>query len=467
MAPVPTGDESKFPSVDFDLVPGDGLAQLSAIEVEAFISGPRRRPIQDLFRDCALAVLNTGCETDDASAMLAAFADFTISAHTGTEGLQLKMRHAPARTLIEGRLPERIKQHLIAVLRNVIYLSTEIVDERRYDRNTSSGITNAVLHILEHAGVLEADAEARLVVCWGGHSVSRDEYDYSEQVGYQLGVRRLDICTGCGPGAMQGPMQGAAAQAQHGGGHNRRLLGLTEPDIITAEPPNPLVNQLVILPDIEKRLEAFVRLGQGFVIFPGGVGTLEEILYLAGILLEPANADSPLPVVMTGPASSREYFLAIEDFLTLLFGDALKGKYQVILNDPTRVADTVQASLHEMDQHRDRCGDTHFFNRLLSIPFAQQQPFKVTHRDVAGLYLRRSLSLADLAVQARRVCSAVVTGNVKASGVRAVQEHGPYQLRADTELIEGLERVLACFARQGRMRLQREYSPCYTVVGDE
>ena len=36
-------------------------------------------------------------------------------------------------------------------------------------------------------------------------------------------------------------------------------MGLTEPGIITAEAPNPIVNELVILPDIEKRLEAFVR----------------------------------------------------------------------------------------------------------------------------------------------------------------------------------------------------------------
>ena len=43
------------------------------------------------------------------------------------------------------------------------------------------------------------------------------------------------------------------------------------------------------MPDIEKRLEAFVRLGHGIVVFPGGVGTAEEILYLLGILLHPDN----------------------------------------------------------------------------------------------------------------------------------------------------------------------------------
>jgi len=37
--------------------------------------------------------------------------------------------------------------------------------------------------------------------------------------------------------------------------------------IIAAEAPNPIVNDLVIMPDIEKRLEAFTRVGHGIVIF--------------------------------------------------------------------------------------------------------------------------------------------------------------------------------------------------------
>ena len=44
------------------------------------------------------------------------------------------------------------------------------------------------------------------------------------------------------------------------------------------------------MPDIEKRLEAFVRLAHGIVVLPGGAGTAEEILYLLGVLLDPANA---------------------------------------------------------------------------------------------------------------------------------------------------------------------------------
>src|SRR5258706_5478859 len=87
-----------------------------------------------------------------------------------------------------------------------------------------------------------------------------------------------------------------------------RYLGLTEPGIIAAEPPNAIVNQLVILPDIEKRLEAFLRLAHGVVVFPGGVGTAEEGLYLLGVLLEPANSRMPLAGVVFWPPRSWALF---------------------------------------------------------------------------------------------------------------------------------------------------------------
>ena len=98
-----------------------------------------------------------------------------------------------------------------------------------------------------------------MVVCWGGHSINENEYLYARRVGNQLGLRELNICTGCGPGAMEAPMKGAAVGHAQQRYKDSRFIGMTEPSIIAAEPPNPLVNELIIMPDIEKRLEAFVR----------------------------------------------------------------------------------------------------------------------------------------------------------------------------------------------------------------
>lgn len=450
--------------VDVVVSPKGSLELLSQREVAALTVGSRRDELQALFRQCALAVLNTGNESDDAAAIFDAFADFSVEVMRRTRGLQLNIQNAPATALVEHRMVEGIRQHLFAVLRDIIHLGTEISDPSRYDLTTPSGITDAVFEILKHAGVMEPGLRPNLVVCWGGHSITREEYDYTKEVGYHLGLRRLDICTGCGPGAMKGPMKGAAVGHAKQRVSGARFIGLSEPGIIAAEPPNPMVNRLVILPDIEKRLEAFVRLGHAIVVFPGGVGTAEEILYLLGVLLEPANKDLYLPVVFTGPASAAAYFSELDAFLQLLFGDAIKGKYEIIIDDAEAVGAFVSRSVRRVRKARGASGDAYYFNWLLQVPEEHQHPFEATHENVAAIRLSRSLPADELAVQARRAFSSIVSGNVKESGIRAIREHGPFKLHAEKGMTQALDRLLTAFAEQGRMKLHGKYNPCYEVV---
>jgi predicted Rossmann-fold nucleotide-binding protein len=111
-----------------------------------------------------------------------------------------------------------------------------------------------------------------------------------------------------------------------------RYIGLTEPGIIAAEPPNPMVNHLVVLPDIEKRLEAFVRMGHGIVVFPGGVGTAEEVLYLLGVLTDPANADRSTRH-LHGSRSSADYFESLDHLITVALGEDVRRLYRIVIND--------------------------------------------------------------------------------------------------------------------------------------
>src|SRR6185312_2153444 len=112
--------------------------------------------------------------------------------------------------------------------------------------------------------------------------------------------------------------------------------------------PNPIVNDLVILPDIEKRLEAFVRLGHGIVVFPGGAGTAEEILYILGILLHPDNAQIPFPLIFTGPASAADYFAQIDHFVADTLGEEARRHYKIIINDPVQVAREMEAGIKQV-----------------------------------------------------------------------------------------------------------------------
>ncbi len=296
--------------VDARVAPKGSLEYLSQQEIAKLLDSGQGG-LYPLFRKCALAVLNSGGDLDDTRLIFEKYRDFDLRIVRRAWGIKLEIKNAPAAAFVDGEMIRGLKEHLFAVLRDVVFISNEIIDSGRFDLTSSSSITNAVFHILRNARVLELQVRPNLVVCWGGHSIRRVEYDYTKKVGYELGLRNLDVCTGCGPGAMKGPMKGATIGHSKQRIVNGRYLGITEPGIIAAEPPNPIVSQLVIMPDIEKRLEAFVRLGHGIVIFPGGAGTAEEILYLLGILLDPANREMPFPVVFTGPADTADYFQQI------------------------------------------------------------------------------------------------------------------------------------------------------------
>jgi len=452
--------------IDVQVGPQGTLELLSQLEVRSLTStAAADLDLLDLFRRCALAVLNTGSESDDSAAIFDAYSDFSIEVARRTRGVKLKIRNAPASAFVDGRMIEGVRQHLFSVLRDIVYIGTDIANSDLFDQTSSEGITDAVFHILNNARVLQPDLPPRTVVCWGGHSISRYEYEYTKEVGYHLGLRSLDICTGCGPGAMKGPMKGAAVGHAKQRNRDARYIGLSEPGIIAAEPPNPMVSNLVILPDIEKRLEAFLRVGHGVIVFPGGAGTVEEILYLLGVLLDPANSGMELPVIFTGPDGSDDYFRELDRFLRMTLGDGVAKRYEIVVADAAEVGSRMGEMVRRVQRQRRRNGDAYYFNWLLNIPLPHQQPFIVSHENVAALRLDHDLPVHELAVNLRRAFSAIVTGNVKDNGIRMIKRGGPFELRSDTHFTGALDNLLKKFIAQGRMKLAGEYTPCYRVIG--
>ena len=449
-------------TVSARISPVGGLDVLSRGEV-ARLHDATHRGLHGLLRRCALAVLTSGNVSDDANSFDQRYPDFNVRVLQEDRGVKLQLTHAPADAFVDGRIIRGTNELLFAVVRDIVHVSNQI-ESGQYDLNDSSGITHAVFGILRNARVLRAHADPNLAVCWGGHSISREEYDYTKQVGYQLGLRGLDICTGCGAGAMKGPMKGATIAHAKQRRRNNRYIGLTEPGIIAAESPNPIVNNLVILPDIEKRLEAFVRIGHGFTVFPGGVGTAEEILYMLGILLHPDNAGLPFPLVLTGPKVAAAYFEQIDGFLRLALGDAATKHYRLIVDDTVEVAREVVRGIERVRQHRIEQHDAFFFNWALKIPYEFQQPFVPTHQAMAALRITRDRPLHELAADLRRAFSGIVAGNVKPDAIKEIRRDGPFVIDGDPEIMRALDALLKSFVEQQRMKLPgTQYVPCYRI----
>jgi len=449
--------------MDAEVWPEGSLEVLSQREVDQLRSSGEGG-LYTLLRRCMLAVLNSGSQSDDARALLERYKDFSVGFIQHDRGLKISLQGAPGDAFVDGTMIRGIRELLFAVLRDIVYTRNEIENSSRFDLGSNSGITDAVFHIVRNAGLLKLPASVDLVVCWGGHVINRAEYDYTKQVGYELGLRGLNVCTGCGPGAMKGPMKGATIGHAKQRIRNARYIGITEPGIIAAESPNPIVNSLVIMPDIEKRLEAFVRVGHGVVIFPGGVGTTEEILYLLGILLHPENKSQPMPMIMTGPATAEPYFRQIDQFIGATLGDEAQRRYSIIIGDPREVARKVRATFEDVQEFRRQHGDAYYFNWRLVIPPDFQKPFTATHEAMSKLDIREELPKHELAANLRRVFCGIVSGNIREDTAAQIEQHGPFDINGSANIMTLLDGLLAAFVEQKRMKISGDnYRPCYRV----
>ena len=417
--------------------------------------------LYNIYRNCSLAVLNAGSHTDDAEVIYQQHKDFTIEVLRRERGVKIELKNAPDYAFVDGKIIRGIREHLSAVLRDILFINNPYQNMHC----SPDSLTDATFGILRNANAILPETEAHLVTCWGGHSIKNNEYKYTKDVGYQLGLRHFNICTGCGPGAMKGPMKGATIGHAKQRNKEGRYIGLTEPSIIAAEPPNAIVNELVIMPDIEKRLEAFVRMSHGVIIFPGGAGTAEELLYILGILLNEENNNQVLPIVLTGPESASAYFKEIDSFIGATLGKEAQSLYKIIIEDAEQVAQYMSTSLEKVLAYRKDTGDAFHFNWSLVIENDFQQPFEPSHENMSALNISHELPIAELAANLRRVFSGIVAGNVKSEGIKAIREHGPFQISGEAKIMALMDKLLSSFVDQERMKLPGSiYTPCYQVL---
>lgn len=445
--------------------PHGSMDQLSQVEV-SLLTAEARSSLYQLYRNCSLTVLNSGAITDDSRSLLNSYSDFDIKFVTNERGITLELHNPPTTAFVDDKIIRNIQYHLFAVLRDIIFVNV-ITKRLNLDlQHNSQNITNLVFSILRNARTMIAGEHPNLVVCWGGHSITPTEYQYCRTVGLALGLRELNIVTGCGAGVMEAPMRGAAIGHAHQRYKNGRFIGITEPSIIVSEPPNPIVNELIIMPDIEKRLEAFVRLGHAIIIFPGGPGTFEELLYILGIKMHPGNLNQPLPLILTGSKESQNYFATIENFIIDVFGEEVRSLFEIIIDDPELVAKKLKDAMKQVQEYRYQKKASYNFNWSLKIDEELQRPFIPNHNNMANLNLHFNQPTMHLIANLRRAFSGIVAGNIKPNSIELIEKVGKFKLQGDKKLMEKIDRLLQDFIQQDRMKLPNGnvYEPCYEII---
>src|SRR4051812_14214075 len=112
--------------------------------------------------------MNSGSESDNAKEIFDRYKDFEVELVRQAWGVKLEIRNAPGQAFVDGEMIRGMKEHVFAVLRDVIFISNEIIESGRFDLTNPAAITNAVFHILRNARILDYKSKPNVVVCWAG-----------------------------------------------------------------------------------------------------------------------------------------------------------------------------------------------------------------------------------------------------------------------------------------------------------
>lgn len=326
---------------------------------------------------------------------------------------------------------------------------------------TADETSAAVKKFAEHAGLLYRGERGLVVFTWGGHRVPRAEYEFAKQCGYWLALHLPDMenITGCGEGIMKAPFKGA--QVAYGKQRSfrrfgrRDFIGLTEKNILAAEAPNEVVNRLIVFPNIEQRMEAFIRASHRGRAHPGGPGTIEEIMTMLALLSMPENNDIPYEFDLVEGDDSL-YFRELDQYLSTCFRGELDNLYTVHRGRPQQYARYVTETTRRLHMRYLWNDDLVFDPRI-------QEPFEVSFESMEALDLTRDQEPFSLLINLRRFFSAIVHLSVKDPDMVDLWGDERPLIRGDRDIVAATDELVKKLEAQGRIHPEKKYATPYRV----
>jgi uncharacterized protein (TIGR00730 family) len=117
-------------------------------------------------------------------------------------------------------------------------------------------------------------------------------YKLSEEIAYNLAIHGYGVITGGGPGIMEAGNKGASRGKGRSVGANIELE--------FEQDPNPYIDKdkLINFDNFFVRKTMFMKYSQGFIVLPGGFGTLDEMF--EAITLIQTNKIGKFPIILVG-----------------------------------------------------------------------------------------------------------------------------------------------------------------------
>lgn len=377
--------------------------------------------------------------------------------HAGDE-VRLLLRNVPTDCLYDGKhvIWEAVEQ-ITSAIRDVIF------PPKRPPEGVSAKTTSRYIRtFVEHTGFLYRGERSLVTFIWGGHRVGFTEYEFAKHTAYwtTLALPDSENITGCGSGIMKAPFKGAqvayAKQRAFERFGKRDFIGFTEKNILAAEPPNELVNRLLVFPNIEMRMEAFIRASHRGRAHPGGVGTIEEILFMLAVLSDSANEGIHFPFDLVEPPDST-YFGALVDFLRACFGREMDRHFTVHRESPADYARFFYESSPKLPLRYLWNNDFVFDQRL-------QKPYPVSFASLEALDLTKGQSPFDLLVNLRRFFSSIVHLSVKDPDMVDAWGADRPLIKGDKKIVAAVDRFVERLEAEDRIHPNKKYTRPYRTA---
>lgn len=410
-------------------------------------------------RDIVASLISTPKHIDDAKGLRMQFQGMILGIERVRNKLFLVSEGVPRDALgNDEQITQRQMSQITSAIRDCV-LAIPLPGNDASPKKVSKYVRT----IVERGGVIEKNRKFNSLVTsvQGGHTISRSEFDFAERIGYfDAKFNKTAFITGSGPGTMHAPFVGAARAYEEldldvG---ERRYVGFTERGIIVAETPNSLVNELVIFPNIETRMEAFIRSAQRLRVHPGGAGTAEEIMFALAVLSHKDNRGMKYPLDLVESADS-EYMKMLEKFIRSCFKDLIDHLYTIhSVSHASHYAQYLSATNRSLPRHS--------WNNDIYFSEEVQKPFEVTFTNMETIDLSRDQDPFMLMVNLRRLFSAIVHLTIK--NTELIKSWGKDRplIHGEHHILNAVEDFIKMLAHQKRIPHFKEGDKVYRTKED-
>lgn len=153
-----------------------------------------------------------------------------------------------------------------------------------------------------------------IVSIFGGSRFQQQSFyfDLAYTAGHELVAHNISVITGGGPGIMEAANCGAAET----GPSHKRTLGITVTEL-GEEKPNTCAPTYIETDYFAIRKHLLINYSLGFIVFPGGFGTMDELAQL--LTLMQTGKLPQAPVILIG----AEYWSSFFDWINVAEGMGL------------------------------------------------------------------------------------------------------------------------------------------------